>query len=569
MEYFNVVNLDREPFSNSPDPEFFFGSNQHLECLQKLELALRLRRGLNVVIGDVGTGKTTLCRQLIRRFSDTEQFETHLILDPDFSSSTEFLFTIIKMLTGKKPVQRSRDWQLKEAIKNYLFRRGVDEKKTVILIIDEGQKIPLHCLEVLREFLNYETNEHKLLQIVIFAQNEFEHTIESYANFADRINLYHYLEPMSFADTRAMIRYRIEKSSTSLKDYTFFSYAALLVIYLTSKGYPRKIINLCHRCILTMIIQNRSVVNLSLARTCSRRVFPHRNRRNKRLALSIGIPLLLFIVAWGVIDSESIKWPFQSRHSSPAPQDIVYASPNFRKIETPALPAITVAVPAQASSDAVVINQPEGLRYPNDQEQNPAPAGGIEGVSKEEDQLAAVDNPARILPPSDQPRMLGALVVRRHETLFNLIENIYGDYTSKHFKSLILANPQIEDPNVVKVGQSIEMPAIPVDIRPPKAPAWWVSLADAKDLGEAYGYLRSLPRDAPSVRILSYWTPQKGLQFTIILKPYFTDPETARQSLEQLPEGSFPNSRVVSIWSNDAVFYANPFAVRASQRQKG
>jgi general secretion pathway protein A len=258
MNYYGILNLTKEPFSNSPDPEFFFGSSQHLECLQKLELALRLRRGLNVVIGDVGTGKTTLCRQLIQRFSNTEEFETHLILDPDFSSSTEFLFTTIKMLTGRKPPARSRDWQLKEVIKKYLFRRGVNENKTVILIIDEGQKIPLNCLELLREFLNYETNENKLLQIVIFAQNEFEDTLKNYTNFADRINLYHYLKPMNFADTRAMIRYRLEKSSNNHRAYTFFSFPALLAIFLSSKGYPRKIINLCHRCILSMIIQNRS-----------------------------------------------------------------------------------------------------------------------------------------------------------------------------------------------------------------------------------------------------------------------------------------------------------------------
>ncbi|MBW2200522.1 MAG: transposase, partial [Deltaproteobacteria bacterium] len=68
MDYFKILNLNREPFSNSPDPEYFFQSRQHLGCLQKVELALRLRRGLNVVIGDIGTGKTTLCRQLIRRF---------------------------------------------------------------------------------------------------------------------------------------------------------------------------------------------------------------------------------------------------------------------------------------------------------------------------------------------------------------------------------------------------------------------------------------------------------------------------------------------------------------------
>ena len=92
--------------------------------------------------------------------------EVQYAMDQNITNMT----TTIKMLTGKKPPARSRDWQLKEIIKKYLFRRGVDDNKTVILIIDEGQKIPLFCLELLREFLNYETNAYKLLQIVIFAQ---------------------------------------------------------------------------------------------------------------------------------------------------------------------------------------------------------------------------------------------------------------------------------------------------------------------------------------------------------------------------------------------------------------
>ena len=97
MDYFRILNLSKEPFSNSPDPEYFFQSRQHLECLQKLELSLRLRRGLSVVIGDVGTGKTTLCRQLIRRFADENEVESHLILDPNFSSPSEFLATVAEI----------------------------------------------------------------------------------------------------------------------------------------------------------------------------------------------------------------------------------------------------------------------------------------------------------------------------------------------------------------------------------------------------------------------------------------------------------------------------------------
>ena len=186
MDYFRILNLKKEPFSNSPEPEFFFQSVKHLGCLQKVELAVRLRRGLSVVVGDVGTGKTTLCRQLILKFASSEedrnQIETHLLLDPSFTNPLEFLSTVAMTFGVSDTGSNVSEWQLKENIKNYLFSKGVDEGKIVVLIIDEGQKLPDFCLEILREFLNYETNEFKLLQIVIFAQREFEQIFKRHKN---------------------------------------------------------------------------------------------------------------------------------------------------------------------------------------------------------------------------------------------------------------------------------------------------------------------------------------------------------------------------------------------------
>lgn len=138
MDYFQILNLQREPFSNSPEPDFFFHSDQHRVCLQKLELAVRLRRGLNVVMGEVGTGKTTLYRPLILNFSSAEKdgFETHLILDPSFSTTREFLSAVALLLGLPRSADGESEWQLKENIKNYLFRKGIDEGRIVVLIID-------------------------------------------------------------------------------------------------------------------------------------------------------------------------------------------------------------------------------------------------------------------------------------------------------------------------------------------------------------------------------------------------------------------------------------------------
>ena len=567
MEYFSIVNLEREPFSNSPDPEFFYGSHQHLECLQKLELALRLRRGLNVIIGDVGTGKTTLCRQLIRRFTKTNEFETHLVLDPGFSSTSEFLVTIIEMLTGRRPPEKARNWQMKEMVKNHLFKRGVDEKKTVALIIDEGQKLPGFCLELLREFLNYETNEYKLLQIVIFAQTEFQTTIDHYANFADRINLYHHLKPMSFGDTRAMIRFRLEKSSTNLKDYTYFSLPALIAIYVASRGYPRKIINLCHRCILTMIIQSRPSVDLFLARTCIRRVFPHRSRRIKRLALSVGIPLLFLAIGIAAIDIRHLRLSAQTGSSLTDPQSS-RSTANYRKIEVAPEPRSTPMTLPSAAADlpAPLVPAVSPPAAPGAQ-----PAHGNAPVTAD---LAAtlpspVPPPVTKPPQLEAPRELGQITIMPNENLYELIETIYGDVSSLLFESLLRANPLITDPNLVQVGQMVRVPAIPADIRPLADPVWWISVAHRQSLEDAYVFLRSLTGNARQVKIVSYWTPQNGIQFDLLINRIFPDPLTARIALEQLPVPLSKEGRIVSIWSPETVFYRDPFFGHQNRRANG
>ena len=574
MDYFSILNLKKEPFSNSPDPEFFFHSRQHLDCLQKLELSLLLRRGLNVIIGEVGTGKTTLCRQLIRRFAQKEEIETHLILDPHFLNASEFLATVTKMLVGKKPVAGSHDWQIKEHIKQCLFRKGVDQKKTVVLIIDEGQKIPAFCLEILREFLNYETNEYKLLQIVIFAQKEFENTIRKYPNFADRINLYHELKPLSFRDTRLMIKFRLEKSSNSRRKLNLFTYPALAALYRITGGYPRKIINLCHQSILSMIIQNRSKSGYFLVRACARRVFPEESRRRKIImagAALAGVAALLLLTILpldGIITLPSrgvqnIKALFSQ---NPEPE-----------ISTPLPQASTPTVRAQlAPSEFSRPSQPEKMVEPlkkdeqairpteivkTDESAKVEEAPGIEDKIQVAVVAAAVtdDIQAVSAPAPTHSSILGQITLRRDETLSKIIQRVYGNFNSKYFKSFILANPDIEDPDWVEVGQIISLPAILVEVTPPDRLVWWVKVDESDKLEDAYNVFRNYPDRSPSMRLIPFWTPENGTQFSVVLNTLFKDEQTARNELSLMPAGLLSNSEVVSSWDVKSVYFADPY----------
>jgi len=569
MDYFSILNLNREPFSNSPDPDYFYHSRQHLDCLQKIELSLHLRRGLNVIIGEVGTGKTTLCRQLIRRFAQHKEMETHLILDPLFKDGADFLSAVTQLLSGKRPAEGTTDWQVKEFIKHSLFRKGVDQKKTTVLIIDEGQKIPVFCLELLREFLNYETNEYKLLQIVIFAQTEFESVIRAHPNFADRISLSHHLRPLSLRDTRMMIRFRLEKSSSTPQNLNLFTLPALIAIHRMTGGFPRKVINLCHQCILAMIIQNRKKVGWRLVRCCSERVFQGEPRRRwgwaaASVAVAAGAAVLLWWSPANISMPVALKKPaiveFPREPVAPAPQAVpepaearagATAAP---PVPEPVVTAAVTATPAPAPEPAI---PPSPVAAAAPVARKPAEAPPAKAAVE-------VPSPKPLTTRTGPPESLGSMTLKRNETISGIIHKIYGDYSTRHFRSFILANPQIDDPDRVGAGQVIRLPALPVNAKPLNKTAWWVTIIDTASLQEAFDMLRSYPESAPPVRMIPFWRPGGGTRFAVVLKQFFTNPETAQLQLNLLPPEYQPGGALVSSWGEGTVLFADPY-YRAKQ----
>lgn len=267
MNYFELLGLSREPFSNSPDPAFFYESENHAQCLHRLEIAIRLRRGLNVCLGEVGAGKSTLCRALIQQLDKDNTIVSHLILDPHFSTAQEFLTSLHTRFLGEAPPVNASHWELTEAIKNHLFQDVLKNKKNLVLIVDEGQKLSPECLEVLRELLNYETNDSKLLQVVIFAQNEFSAVLADLPNFQDRVNELYHLTPLEFKETKALIRHRLRLAGTTKKLFTWSAYWA---IHRASQGHPRKIMHLGHKVLLSLIMNNRSKATRSVIAACAK-----------------------------------------------------------------------------------------------------------------------------------------------------------------------------------------------------------------------------------------------------------------------------------------------------------
>lgn len=266
MSYYSVLGLQREPFSNSPDPEFFYEANEHKAALMRLLVEIRLRRGLSVILGDVGVGKTTLSRKLFQMLKERPDMLFYMIMDPTAQSEELFLESLVRTFNIQDQIQGAPSiLDYKEAIKKYLFQKGVEENKTIVLVVDEAQKLNAESLEILRVLLNYETNEFKLLQLVLFAQLELLPRIKEIKNFFDRIVLKYVINPLDESETRDLIGFRLKHSGFNA-ELKLFTDEAVSEIQRYSQGYPRRINLICHNALRSLITGNKTVVDGALIR---------------------------------------------------------------------------------------------------------------------------------------------------------------------------------------------------------------------------------------------------------------------------------------------------------------
>ncbi|OGW84113.1 MAG: hypothetical protein A3C47_06945 [Omnitrophica bacterium RIFCSPHIGHO2_02_FULL_51_18] len=262
MSYYKVLGFEQEPFSTSPDPEFFYSSPDHERALTNVLIELRLKRGLSVVLGDVGTGKTTLSRKLIQELKGREDCLFHIVLDPSFEDKQLFIHSLVRnfgILPDSTAPVPSLTF-LRESLERFLFQKGVVENKTVILIIDEAQKLDPVSLEVLRLLLNYETNQFKLLQLVLLGQIELLSTIKGIANFFDRISFKTTLNPLGFEEMKELIHFRIRQAGYHSKMDLILE-EAFKEIYHYTQGYPRQVTMMCHKALKEMLMRHRFVVD--------------------------------------------------------------------------------------------------------------------------------------------------------------------------------------------------------------------------------------------------------------------------------------------------------------------
>ena len=266
--YERFYGLSEHPFSLTPDPDFFFLNGNFRKSLDQIIYALDRRETFSVLIGDVGTGKTTLCRALLSRMPGNVR--TALILNPlvEFDDLLRIIIQDFQIRPGNRPPARQTrvspereglqdaSWldaltqkQLIDELNRFLLEGAVDDIRS-LLIIDEAQNLSAECLEHLRVLSNLETSKRKLLQIVFSGQLELDQRLDlpELRQLKQRITVRCSLQPLSERDMDRYTRHRLRKAGGSQSPS--FSKGALKIIYSHSHGYPRLINMICDRALM-------------------------------------------------------------------------------------------------------------------------------------------------------------------------------------------------------------------------------------------------------------------------------------------------------------------------------
>ncbi|MBI1841177.1 MAG: AAA family ATPase [Verrucomicrobia bacterium] len=253
--YLEFYGLTEPPFSITPNPRFLFYSPRHREAFNHMLYGIRERKGFIQLTGEVGAGKTTLCRALLETLG--KNFSTALILNPILNNDE--LLRAVAMEFGVKTKGLERLEVLSE-INRFLLQESENDRDAV-LIIDEAQDLTNESLEQIRLLSNLETNDRKLVQIVLMGQPELRDRLEDYSlrQLRQRITIRYHLTPLSRKELAHYVQHRLTVSGA--RGVPTFTGPALWRVYSYSKGIPRLVNALCDKCLLAGFVRQSDQID--------------------------------------------------------------------------------------------------------------------------------------------------------------------------------------------------------------------------------------------------------------------------------------------------------------------
>ena len=300
--YRNFFGIKENPFSNTPDPKYLFMSNRHKEALAHLIYGVEGGSGFVLLTGEVGTGKTTLCRYLADRLPDN--VEMALCINPRLSEA-ELLANICEDFGIKVTRSKNNVRELTAAINQHLLGLYATGGRAV-LIVDEAQNMAFDLLEQVRMLTNLETTHNKLLQIILIGQSELKAYLEqdSVRQVAQRITARYHLDPMTDDDTKNYILHRLQVAELPSD---LFDAGAISEICQQSRGIPRLINSICERCLLGGYAEGKKRISRRLARKAAFEVLGKRVEKTAKLSTVFYFSVILLLVAFTYVSFDPMK----------------------------------------------------------------------------------------------------------------------------------------------------------------------------------------------------------------------------------------------------------------------
>jgi len=318
--YNSYFGFSQSPFENNLDQRFLFLGEDHREVLAALLYFIETKKGFAIVCGDVGTGKTMLINSLLNRLPTTVK---SIIISNPWVNSQDLLFYLAKMLkiktTGLKNVL-----ELTDKVRNALLE-AKHQDKHIILIIDEAHLLSDQALEEIRLLSNIETQDQKLLQILLVGQNELSHKLDrpEMRHVRQRININRFLSHLNYSETIHYIDHRLQEVGASFP--SVFEDNGKGLIFKLTKGVPRSINQLCDNALLIAMTEGQRRVNRQTLKKAKEalqtdRIFTPKAWRKKARShlgkygeLWVPIGTGVIIILLGIISLMAAFWPGRSR----------------------------------------------------------------------------------------------------------------------------------------------------------------------------------------------------------------------------------------------------------------
>jgi len=497
MDYLNSIQCKKEPFATTTG-EALYLSQPIRDSFEKLTHSLRLGAGLHIVIGDEGSGKTTIIRQLSDKFSIDKNSIVLTVRNPQFSNLQQFLTTLAGAFKTIKLQSGIENKKLQEAFNNFFHKQCIQDKKNVLLLVDNGQELPDFCLQALESLYDHHADCRRLLQAVICGEAPLQKKIKSVQNIKDRVVFTVSLKPFSFSETKELIRFHLKHAAANqASPPVLFSGPAQWAIYRLTQGSPGKIITLCHFIVLTLVIEKRKKADWFMTLRCANLLIPKRAKKLQLIRTGSLASLVVLMVVFGLW-SEQLKTLTAPEVKQPARPHVVKKAippkpqgqeitrevpapepPAEKEIEAPkpAEEQVAVVIPAEEIPAIAKEAAPEAALPEKavvaEVTESPEPVETVAVVTEPEtvEEVAPVPEPEPVeeIAAIITPAIKDTRTVMPGDTFLVMIQKVYGPgHLKPHFiQQVIGANPQLKDPDNLVVGDEVYFPVLSAEPQKP------------------------------------------------------------------------------------------------------